>query len=217
MLSLHILAFLLCLIVNAKSDIQGWVNEFHYRNYKNDQNLFLEIVGPVGKEAWEYLVVLYQGRDGSQFNQALSLSGYSFNSGVVGDFGFIKYSLPNRKGSIRNGKVGSDGIALVYKEECIQFLCYGEDDESVFTAWSGPCYGKTCQNIGVHELSYNPLGKSIQMIGTGRFMENFTWSKTTLDWTPGGVNVGQKLQTMEEYLMVRFAPFRLFFFPFHEW
>jgi uncharacterized protein len=113
-MSIHLFAFL-CMLLTVKSDIQGWINEFHYRNYKKDQNLFLEIVGPVGKEAWEYLIVLYQGRDGSQFNEALSLSGFSFSSGIEGDFGFIKYSLPNKKGAIRNGKVGSDGIALTMK------------------------------------------------------------------------------------------------------
>jgi hypothetical protein len=40
------------------------------------------------------------------------------------------------------------------------------------------------------------------MIGIGRFMENFTWSKTTMEWTPGEINVDQTLQTEEEYLMV---------------
>ena len=44
----------------------AWINEFHYRNYQEDVGTFVEIVGPCGEEAYEYEIVLYQGRDGTQ-------------------------------------------------------------------------------------------------------------------------------------------------------
>lgn len=195
------LIVLLCLIVVATSDFHGWINEFHYRNYKEDENLFVEVVGPAGDEAWEYLLILYQGRNGSQFKQAFSLSGNWFTQGVVGDYGFIKYDLDAR-GSIRNGKRGGDGVALIYNGECVQFLCYNDNDVGVFTAWTGPCEGKACTNVGVHEARDNPVGKSIQMVGSGRFMENFTWHNEVMDWTPGQLNNGQFLLTPEQYSLV---------------
>lgn len=192
------LIVLLCLIVVATSDFRAWINEFHYRNYKDDQNLFVEVVGPAGVEAWQYLLVLYQGRNGSQFKDAFSLSGNWFNEGVVGDFGFIKYDF-EPKGSIRNGKQGGDGVALIHNGECVQFLCYNDHDAGTFTAWTGPCEGIACTNVGVHEARDNPVGKSIQMVGSGRYMQNFTWHDQVMDWTPGQINNGQFLLTPEEY------------------
>ena len=197
---------LLCLVVVAASDFHGWINEFHYRNAGPDINLFIEVAGPSNLNAYEYLLVMYQGRDGSQFQHGISLSGEEFKlgaqhftSGVEHDFGFIKFEFP--KGTFfRNGKKHGDAIALVYRSQCVQFLCYGDQNNETFTAWTGPCNGKTCHNIGVHEPKYNPVGQSLQMVGQGRFMENFTWHNEPRPWSPGEVNAGQDLQTPAEYV-----------------
>ena len=191
---------LLSLVVVAAADFHGWINEFHYRNSGPDTELFIEVVGPAGEEAYEYVLVMYQGRDGSQFDEAISLSGHKFDLGVEHDFGFIKHVFPDRRGVIRNGKSHGDAIALIYKDQCVQFLCYGNQNVETFTAWTGPCIGQTCHNIGVHETRFNPVGQSLQMIGQGRLMEDFTWLSETQEWSPGEVNTGQDLQTTTEYV-----------------
>lgn len=199
---LRILAFLTLLVssVSVGDDIPGWINEFHYRNYQDDWKQFIEIVGPSGKEAWEYLLVMYQGRNGSQFHDGISLSGQEFEpSAAGGDFGFIVHEFHHQHGNIRKGKRNGDGLALVFNGECIQFICYGDEDKETFTATTGPCYGKTCKNIGAHEPRSTPIGHSLQMEGKGRYMQNYTWHTTPIVWTPKNVNTGQEMLSKEAY------------------
>lgn len=156
-----------------------------------DRHLFIEVAGPKFQEAWEYFIVMYQGRDGLQFKDAGSLSGYTFEDGGSAEHGFINYPIEH-PGDIRNGKHGGDALALVYRFDCIQFLCYGDNDTETFTAQSGPCLGHTCVNIGVHEGHHNSWTHSLQMIGKGNQVANFTWAPTTLPKTPGYKNEQQE-------------------------
>jgi hypothetical protein len=192
---LRLLTFL-CLVVVAESE-HAWINEFHYRNYRQDRNLFIEIAGPAHHEAWRYLLIMYQGRDGIQFHDGISLSGLNFTDSFDGDIGFIAYHIPSY-GAIRNGKKHGDGIALVYNSVCVQFICYGEYNNETFTATTGPCKDQMCQNIGVHEARDNPAGNSLQMEGEGRLMNDFTWHNEPIPWTPGRSNTGQLLLSSEE-------------------
>jgi hypothetical protein len=203
-----IILLVLSLAYVTLADYHGWINEIHYRYREENQDgdFFVEVVGPAGEEAWKYLLVFYQGRNGTQFKEGRSLSGYVFSSGIVGDFGFITYDLGG-KGAIRKGKMGADGIALVHEGECVQFLCYSNDDDAIFTAWTGPCAGKSCENIGVHETREDTPGTSIQMIGSGRYMENFTWNDEVEVMTPGESNHGQSLLTPQQYFLVSFFVF----------
>lgn len=194
---LQVLA-LLCLFVSTASqnpDFHGWINEFHYRNYQEDLKQFIEVIGPNGIEGWQYLLVMYQGRNGSQFHDGISLSGQFFiqETGVTGDHGFIYHEFHRQHGNIRKGKKNGDALALVYNGACVQFICYGDNDNETFTATTGPCYGETCTNIGVHEPRNNPYRYSVQMEGTGRYMRDFTWHPEPIVWTPGTINTNQTL------------------------
>lgn len=165
----------------------------------------MEIIGPEGEEAWEYLLVRYQGRDGTQFHDGISLSGQFFSLNPINGYGFIYYKfLAQQGGNLRNGKRNGDALALVYNGQCIQFICYGEHDNETFVASTGPCINQTCMNIGVHEDRKQPVGLSLQLVGRGRYMENFTWHNETLPWTPGRVNQGQELMSEADYLQVRY-------------
>jgi hypothetical protein len=191
---------LLASSVSENVQIHGWINEFHYRNFQDDWKQFIEIIGPIGQEAYDYLLVMYQGRDGSQFDEGISLSGETFVSEknatgheVGGDFGYIVHDFHHEHGNIRKGKVHGDGLALVFQGVCIQFICYGDHNIEVFTATTGPCSGQTCTNIGAHEGRANPIGHSLQMEGTGRHMEDFTWHPVPILWSP---NAHNSLQTL---------------------
>ena len=68
----------------------------------------------------------------------------------------------------------------------VQFLIYGGS----FAATYGPASGLTSQNIGVSEAGTDPQGLSLQLVGTGRVAEDFTWTGPATA-SPGGVNAGQ--------------------------
>lgn len=195
---LRLVVILSLIVASTYAEITAWINEFHYRNVGEDKDVFLEIAGPASEEGWRYMLVMYQGRNGTQFHEGLSLSGHWFNEGINGDFGFFSLDLPSR-GAIRKGKNGGDAIALVKDSECVQFFSYGDNNDETFTAYTGPCYGATSVNIGAHEPRNTPLGYSLQMHGTGRYMSNFTWYESPMAATKNAVNVGQTLQTQAEY------------------
>lgn len=196
---IRFLSFLNVLLVVGGFD--AWINEFHYRNYQQDVDLFIEVIGPANQEAWRYQLLMYQGRDGTQFHEGISLSGRFFSEGITKDFGFIKISLPNH-GAIRKGKMNGDALALVKDSECIQFISYGDLNSETFSGTTGACFGIQSTNIGVNEPFNMSAGYSLQLHGTGRFHQNFTWWETPVPATPSEVNLGQTLLTAEEHRLV---------------
>jgi hypothetical protein len=85
---------------------------------------------------------------------------------------------------IQNGP--PDGLALVDNtNKVVQFLSY----EGTFTAADGPANGMTSTDIRVSQTG-TTSGDSLQLTGTGRVYEDFTWADTA-PATPGTVNTGQ--------------------------
>ena len=192
----------LVLLCHQVETFDAWINEFHHRNYQQDVNVFVEVVGPAGEEAWRYQIIMYQGRDGAQFSEAIGLSGHYFSKDSQGDsdFGFLTIELPSRH-HMRHGKYGGDGLALVRDSQCSQFISYGDHNE-VFVATTGPCTGIQSTSIGVQEPFDLEPGFSLQLHGAGRYRQNFTWWWTPMVATPGAVNKGQTLQSIAEYFAV---------------
>jgi hypothetical protein len=177
----------------------AWINEFHYRNIYEDVGTFIEIVGPCGEEAFEYEIILYQGRDGMQvaswdgLHEAKSLTGHYFTSNAEnGDNGHCYLVVDIDGNDIRNGKRVADGIALTRNNVCIQFLSYGSERGSAeFEGKSGPCKGFRSQDIGTFEPRMTPEGFSLQLEGTGHKYEDFAWNPTPLPETRGRANHAQ--------------------------
>ena len=180
----------------------AWINEFHYRNKYEDVGTFIEIVGPCGEEAYEYEVVLYQGRDGQQvgswdgLHEAKSLTGHYFNGQDESvDSGHCYLVIDIDGNAIRNGKKVADGIALTRNNVCIQFISYGsESGTAEFEGTSGPCKGFLSQDIGTFEPRMTPEGFSLQLQGTGHMYEDFVWNPTPLPDTRGRANHGQTFE-----------------------
>ena len=180
----------------------AWINEFHYRNIYEDVGTFIEIVGPCGEEAYEYEIVLYQGRDGKQvgswdgLHEAKSLTGHYFNGQDESvDSGHCYLVIDIDGNAIRNGKKVADGIALTRNNVCIQFISYGsESGTAEFEGTSGPCKGFLSQDIGTFEPRMTPEGFSLQLQGTGHMYEDFVWNPTPLPDTRGRANHGQTFE-----------------------
>jgi predicted extracellular nuclease/2',3'-cyclic-nucleotide 2'-phosphodiesterase (5'-nucleotidase family) len=157
-----------------------FLNEFHYDNDGTDTGEFIEIAGPAGTDLTGWILVLYNGNGGAVYG-TFAISGTIADLG--GGFGTLVVTVPSN--GLQNGS--PDGIALVNPVgQVIQFLSY----EGNFAAVGGQANGLTSTDIGVSELGDTPLGKSLQLGGTGTIYEDFTWSAPA-DGTPGLVNAGQ--------------------------
>jgi hypothetical protein len=161
-----------------------FINEFHYDNSGTDAGEFIEIAGLAGIDLSNWLLVLYNGANGSVYN-TISLTGTltDDNNG----FGFTTVSFPSN--GIQNGS--PDGIALVDNTDSanpvvVEFLSY----EGVLTAVEGPAAGLTSTDIGVTEGSGTPVGFSLQLSGAGSEAADFTWVAPASE-TPGAANNGQ--------------------------
>jgi len=156
-----------------------FINEFHYDNVSGDVGEFIEIAGPAGTDLSGYSIVLYNGATGQTYDtDALSGTIPDQNNG----FGTVSLAYPVN--GIQNGS--PDAIALVQGGTVIQFLSY----EGVFTATNGPANGLVSTDIGVSEAGNEPVGQSLQLVGTGTTYSDFTWS-TPAAHSPGAVNAGQ--------------------------
>jgi predicted extracellular nuclease len=162
----------------AQSDPAVFINEIHYDNTGTDTGEFVEIAGPAGTSLTGYSIVLYNGAGGGIYDtDALS--------GVIPDqqngFGTVSLSYPSN--GIQNGS--PDGIALVKNGEILQFLSY----EGPMTIGVAPNQ-VTSIDIGVSENGTEPVGRSLQLQGTGTTYGDFTWA-APIAQTSGAVNAGQ--------------------------
>lgn len=156
-----------------------FINEIHYDNTGTDTGEFIEIAGPAGTDLTGYSLVLYNGSGGAAYDtDALSGAIPDQNNG----FGTVSLAYPSN--GIQNGP--PDGVALVQGSTVIQFLSY----EGVFTATSGPANGMVSTDIGVSEVGTEPVGRSLQLTGTGTSYSDFTWTAPSAQ-SPGSVNAGQ--------------------------
>ena len=157
-----------------------FINEIHYDNNGTDADEAIEIAGPAGTDLTGWSIVLYNGASGTVYDTD-ALSGTILDAG--GGFGAaaITYSV----NGVQNG--APDGIALVHGTTVVQFLSY----EGSFTAVDGPAGGMSSTDIGVSETGSEPLGRSLQLVGTGMFYDDFTWQGPTATASIGAINAGQ--------------------------
>jgi hypothetical protein len=155
-----------------------FVNEIHYDNDGIDTGEAVEIAGVAGSDLAGWSLVLYNGNSGGSYKTELL-------AGSIPDqqsgYGTLFFSIAG----IQNG--APDGIALVDAgSHVIQFLSY----EGAFDAVGGPADTMTSVDIGVEEPSGTTVGYSLQLTGTGREYEDFTWSSPASS-SFGSVNTGQ--------------------------
>jgi predicted extracellular nuclease len=161
-----------------------FINEIHYDNASTDVGEAIEIAGPAGTDLTGWSIALYNGSS-TQLNvyDTIPLGGVIPDQ----DNGYGTLEFP--RAGIQNGS--PDGLALVDgSNTVIQFLCY----EGTFTAASGPAAGMTCTDIGVSEGGSDPIGESLQLAGTGKTYDDFTWTGPIPN-TFGAVNTGQTFGT----------------------
>ena len=158
-----------------------WINEFHYDNAGSDQGEFIEVAGTANTDLTGYSIVLYNGSNGEVYDTEV-LSGSL--SDIGNGFGFYVINYPSN--GIQNGP---DAIALIDPMGMpVDFFSY----EGTFTATNGPLAGVTFQEIGGEETSSTPLGFSLQRLGMGSQVSDFS-QDTVASSTPGSVNINQVL------------------------
>ena len=151
----------------------AWINEIHYDNTNPslDVNEGIEIIieNPGNYDLSKFLLSGYT-ENGTVY---MTKSG---NLLVAGDTegSFITYYY--MWSGIQNGP--SDGIALSYDGNIIQFLSY----EGSILATDGVASGITSVDIGVSETNTTDL-QSLQLTGTGTQYSDFTWvANLTQTW-----------------------------------
>ena len=169
-------------VVGSRAQVSPtvFINEFHYDNTGTDSGEFVEIAGPAGTNLAAYSIVLYNGADGKTYDTD-ALGGVIPNQ--QSGFGTVSLAYPSN--GIQNGS--PDAIALVNGSAVVQFLSY----EGAFTALNGPAIGMLSTNIGVGEAGTEPVGRSLQLQGTGSTYSDFTWTATPIANTSNSVNTGQ--------------------------
>lgn len=162
-----------------------WINEIHYDNDGTDSGECVEIVAPAGTDMSCIQLILYNGSNGQTyythtFTGTMSDDGCGY--GTVADCSMS---------SIQNG--APDGMILYNScsSTVIQFISY----EGTFTATNGPANGMTSTNIGVSESggAGNPVGSSMQLIGSGANYSDFTWDSSGSTSSFGTLNSGQSI------------------------
>jgi predicted extracellular nuclease len=154
-----------------------FINEIHYDNAGADTGEAVEIAGPAGVNLAGWSLALYNGADGAVY-ATIPLSGSLPN--LSGGFGVAVFPIPG----LQNG--APDGIALVNNGAALQFLSY----EGAFAAVSGPAGGQDSTDIGVAESSDDPVGRSLQLTGSGAAYASFAWAGPQTA-TLGALNQGQ--------------------------
>jgi hypothetical protein len=154
----------------------AWVNEIHYDDAGPDANEGIEIAGTAGLSLAGWTVSGY-ARNG-RLIRTLNLS-QTFADEVdgLGAFWIRVRNMPN----------STLGIALVNASgEVVQFLSY----EGTVTASGGPADGATSVDIGVREGSGTQETESLQLVGAGRTLADFTWVGPAPQ-SQGRINAGQ--------------------------
>lgn len=154
-----------------------FINEIHYDTAGTDVNEGFEIAGPAGTDLTGWTVLFYNGNGGAVYD-TVALSGTIANqSNGMGAIFFAR-------AGIQNG--APDGFALVNASgTVVQFLSY----EGSFTAVGGAANGMVSTDIGVSENGA-VAGTSLQLSGSGREYEDFTWAASATS-TYNGVNGAQ--------------------------
>ena len=155
-----------------------FINEIHYDNSGADIDEGIEIAGVAGLDLSGMSIVLYNGRNGTQYSTTPL-------TGTISDqqqgFGTLFFAISG----IQNG--APDGLALVDASgRVVQFLSY----EGEFEGTDGPALGLTSEDIGVSEASSTTVGDSLQLSGSGVVYTDFSWQGATAN-TFGDVNTGQ--------------------------
>jgi cysteine-rich repeat protein len=161
-----------------------WINEIHYDNVGGDQNEFVEVAGPAGLDLSGWLLIAYNGSNGTKYDTQ-SLSGV-FPDQQNG-YGTLAFDFS----ALQNG--APDGVTLVdgnNNNSVIDFISY----EGNFVATDGEAQGAMSSDIGVSETSSTPLGDALYMMGTGNQKGSFTWAPMTTAHSKGQVNTGQMFQ-----------------------
>ncbi|MBT6870428.1 MAG: SUMF1/EgtB/PvdO family nonheme iron enzyme [Candidatus Marinimicrobia bacterium] len=136
-----------------------FINELHYDNYGSDVGEGFEIIGPSGTDLSYYYLQLYNGNNGSMYNE-INLSG------IIGPSNTIWFQTETN--SFQNG--APDGLALcIGTSGLVQFLSY----EGTMTAFDGCANGTTSTDIGVSEPG--EIGESLQLTGLGTTYNEFQW------------------------------------------
>jgi len=137
-------------------------NEIHYDNVGADVNEGVEIAGPSGLDLSGWQLLFYNGNGGNLYG-SVALSGIIPE--LSNGFGLLSFETPG----VQNGP---DGFALVNNlDEVIQFLSYEGD----FTATEGAANGLASQQIGSAEETSSAVTDSLQLVGNGRYYEDFQW------------------------------------------
>ena len=157
-----------------------WINEIHYDNYGTDEGEFIEIVASASMSIASAAVTLYNGNNGSAYND-VSLSEFTQGSTQDG-YTFYYYSFPSN--GIQNGP--PDAISLENGSVVIQFISY----EGTMTAFDGAANGMSSIDIGVSEPG--EIGESLQLQGIGTSYDSFSWVGP-IPATMGSINTNQIL------------------------
>jgi len=161
------------------TDVDPWINEFHYDNTGGDTLEFVEIAGPAGTDLSGWRVIGYNGNGGGMYktvNLSGSLPAQGASTGTLG-FAFT---------SMQNG--APDGLALVDPADMVvQFLSY----EGAFVATDGPADGMSSSDVGIRETSSTSVGFSLQLEGSGSSYADFAWAGP-IAGTQGQPNTGQE-------------------------
>ena len=177
-----------CLFLGPASATEIFINEIHYDNAGADAGEAIEIAGPAGTDLTGWSVMLMNGNP-TQLKKYDTIS----LSGTIPDqqnsFGTLSFPIS----PIQNGS--PDGLALIdSSNNVVQFLSY----EGTFTAdnisINGPVAGMTSTDIGVAESSSTPVGFSLQLVGTGREYDDFSWAAASTD-TFGTLNNNSVIPT----------------------
>ena len=165
----------------SENPAEIFINEIHFQNIGDDLGEAIELAGPADSNLFGWSIVLYDGFDGkayhTRFFSSISFPDQSNGMGTIE----VLFSLPLDDGS-------PDGIALVSGSTVVQFLSY----KGQFTATDGPAVGMTSTDIMVKEDETTPVGSSLQLTGTGRIYQDFTWAASAPE-TFGNLNTGQTI------------------------
>lgn len=150
-----------CLItaLSSPSHASLFINEFHYDNSGVDANEGIEITGIAGTDLTGYSLLLYNGSNGSVYDN-IALEGVIENQGQNYGALFFATGLQN----------GPDGIALTDPDgNVLQFISY----EGAFAATEGAAVGQFSVDIGLFEAPDTAPGMSLQL--TGPHPDKFEW------------------------------------------
>jgi len=147
----------------------------------NDVDEFVELAYPTATvDITTYSLALYDGS--GRFRRTHSLSTATTQS-TSGSISFATIDFFERL------EEDSEGIALLdASSNVVDFISY----DAQITAMEGPANGATSLLIGVSENIETPATHSLQLIGSGCYAKDFTWTGPLTN-SKGTVNSGQTI------------------------